>query len=70
LVTLVAAPPEPVRALAEELAPVLAVLLAFPSAIAFPVFPVEPDGPLVAAPAVWLEEPRAADPAVEALLEA
>ncbi len=57
-VLLTAAPPEPVRALAVELAPVLATLLAFPSATAFPVFPVEPDGPLVAPPLVWLAEPR------------
>ena len=59
-VLLVAAPLEPVWAVAVELAPVLATLLAFPSAIAFPVFPVEPDGPLVAPPAVWAAVPRGA----------
>jgi hypothetical protein len=64
LVTLVADPPAPVRATALELAPVLATLSAFPVAIAFPVFPVEPDGPLVAPPVVWLAEPT--EPVLEA----
>jgi hypothetical protein len=57
LVVLVADPPEPVVALADEEAPVLATLVAFPTAVASPVSPELPEEPLWVLPAVWAALP-------------